>query len=246
MSAWRPIPPFINDSCPISVSAQVDPTIQPMPDSITSSSDIWDHTMHLGWIWCMARTYVTNTVLGKTLEPWRTDSQYQQIVSDLMEVETRMPICHRYDTVKFYKRQSQEVKAKQEYWRPWLRVQLIYHSTHTVLNHPFIYLGDSSRTSRFTTSNTFWRKSMDLVLSHATWITRMIELILKFEIETTDPLFANAAALAATVHLYYCCAPSSNLRSQSRKDLAKCLAFVETFVLFSSYCENLVSLASNL
>lgn len=159
--------------------------------------------------------------------------------------ETAMPMCHRYQAVEFYSQDPETIQANRGYYRPWLKLQLTYHASHTMLNHPFLYSSTSRNGYRYAPSgstNTFWRKSMGRVLAHATWITKMLELTKERGLDLTDPFFANASALAATFHLYYCCTPSHDLQQKSRANLTTSLAFMDAFSAFSSCCKDIVGL----
>lgn len=223
-------------------SVQADTSIQDVSSNICSSPDAWGYLLHTGWIWSMVRKYVFDAAHNKITEPWRYDSQYMRVLSYLMQLESRVPECHRYQSVKFYQRQTQELQDSRDYWGPWLRMQFTYHAIHVVMNHPFIYISVLQHKSGFSALNSFWRKSMEQVLLHATWIVRLIDMVCEKQARFFDPFFAHAAAIAATVHLYYCGAASQSLRLKSRGDLISCMSFLKDFTLYSTLCKTLVSL----
>lgn len=234
-------PPYVSNREFYYFRKQSNTNQPPFPSRGMNSPDIWEFTLHMGWIWSRVRLYTANIAQHHLKEPWRHDSAYAIILSDLMEVETRMPMCHRYDSVKFYQRGSEEVCSDQNYWKPWLKLQFTYHLIHTVMNHPFLYVAASQKNSDLAIPNTFWKKSTELVLSHATWIIRMVDMVLEKQVQLQDPSFAHAAAVAATVHLYYCCAVDSRLRTKSRADMTKCRRFLAKFKSCHRICEVLVS-----
>lgn len=162
------------------------------------------------------------------------------ILSDLTELENKLSLCHRYDSVKFYERRAEEVRLNREYWTPWLKLQFTYHAILTVLNHPFLYIVSSQYNHNLTIPNTFWRRSSELVLLHATWIVRLIDMVSEKKMRLIDPFFGHVAAIAASVHLYYCCASDPRLKYKSKTDFAKCRRFLKSFVSFSPACEKLV------
>ncbi|KAJ6069209.1 hypothetical protein N7499_011096 [Penicillium canescens] len=69
-----------------------------------TSSDIgiWSLAVHFGWVWSRVRTYVSDCARNRLKEPWRHDSMYAMVLSDLTEIENKLSQCHRYDSVKFY------------------------------------------------------------------------------------------------------------------------------------------------
>lgn len=224
-----------------------DPDSRPPPlprDDIgcAESNDlgIWNLTVHFGWVWSGVRRYVSDCAQNRLKEPWRHDSTYAMVLSDLTEIENKLSQCHRYDSVKFYEREADELQMIPDYWMPWLRSQFTYHCILTVLNHPFLYIVASQYNSNLTIPNTFWRRSSELVLLHATWIVRMIDMLSDKSVRVIDPFFGHAATIAATVHLYYCCAADPRLKNKSKIDFTKCRRFVKSFVCFSPACKALV------
>ncbi|KAK5788957.1 hypothetical protein VI817_009915 [Penicillium citrinum] len=221
---------------------KLDPKPPPLPhDEIgcTGPEDtgIWTLALHFGWVWSRVRTYLYDCAQSKLREPWRHDSMYAMVSSDLTELENKLSLCHRYDSVKFYERRPDELRHNREYWAPWLKLQFTYHSILTVLNHPFLYIVASQYNHNLTIPNTFWRRSSEVVLLHATWIVRMIDMVSEKKMRLIDPFFGHAAAIAATVHLYYCCAADPRLKFKSKTDFAKCRRFLKSFVSFSPACE---------
>ncbi|KAG6001107.1 hypothetical protein E4U21_004680 [Claviceps maximensis] len=207
--------------------------------TIPSEPGIWNTSVQVGWVWSRVRKYVSDCAHGIFREPWRTDSTYATVLSDFMEAENSIPMCHRYDSVKFYERKVEDLKTNRDYWTTWLKEQFTYHAIPTVLNHPFLYIIGAQHNPNLAIPNTFWRRSSELALIHATWVVRMIEMALDKQVHLTDPFFGHIAAIAATVHLYYCCAAASKLKHKSNADFAKCRKFLKGFIPFSPACRAL-------
>lgn len=217
----------------------------PMDDighSQRSEPGIWNTSVYLGSVWSKVRTYVSNCSRGVFKEPWRRDSMYAMVVSDFMEVENRIPMRHRYDSVKFYERKVEELRVNRDYWTVWLKEQFTYHAIPAVLNHPFLYIVGAQHNPNLAIPHTFWRRSSELALIHSTWITRLIDMVMDKQVLLIDPFFGHIAAIAATVHLYYCCAAAPKLKHKSNTDFAKCRRFLKSFLPFSPACAELVSL----
>lgn len=215
-----------------------------IPDESTSSdTGIWNTLIQLACVWSRARMFVASCALDRVQEPWRADSIYTQILADLMAVECRTPMCHRWQTVKFYDQDRARVETNAQYWKPWLSSQMMYHAVLTILNHPFLYMAAAQHNKKLAVPNTFWTRSSQLVLLHATWIVRVAEMILDRQVLLSDPIFGQATVIAATVHLYYLSASNPSLKQKSAADLAKCKRFVQSFKEFSPLCAALVSWA---
>ncbi|EWZ33349.1 hypothetical protein FOCG_15681 [Fusarium oxysporum f. sp. radicis-lycopersici 26381] len=200
---------------------------------------IWNTSVHLGWVWSQVRKYVSDCAHNNIKEPWRHDSMYAKVLADFMETENRIPMCHRYDTVKFYERKVEDLKMHRDYWAPWLKEQFTYHVIPTVLNHPFLYIVGAQHNPNLAIPNTFWRRSSELALLHSTWIVRMIDMVVDKQVPLADPFFGHVAAIAATVHLYYCCAAAARLKHKSNTDFAKCRRFLKNFLPTSAACRAL-------
>lgn len=213
---------------------------RPTPDE----PGVWNTSVHLGWVWSRVRKYVSDCAQNIFNEPWRRDSMYGSVLSDFMDAENRIPMCHRYDTVKFYERKVDELKINRGYWTTWLKEQFTYHAIHTVLNHPFLYIIGAQHNYNLAIPNTFWRRSSELALIHSTWIVRLIDMVVDKQVQLIDPFFGHIAAIAATVHLYYCCAAAAKLKHKSNTDFAKCRRFLKCFIPFSPACAALVGFTS--
>jgi hypothetical protein len=225
--------------------SELDPSTPALPRDTQGSSKpsepgIWNTGIHLGWVWSRVRKFVSDCAHNRLKEPWRHDSTYAVVQSDFMETENRVPMCHRYDSVKFYERTVDEIRRNHDYWAPWLKEQVTYHVIPTVLNHPFLYIVGAQHNPNLAIPNTFWKRSSELALLHATWIVRMIDMIVDKQVPLVDPFFGHVAAIAATVHLYYCCAAAAGLKQKSKTDFAKCRRFLKTFLPFSPACAALV------
>ncbi|TEA16336.1 hypothetical protein C8034_v001588 [Colletotrichum sidae] len=205
----------------------------------SSEPGIWNTSVRLGWVWSQVRKYVSDCSHNILKEPWRHDSMYARVLSDFMETENRIPMCHRYDSVKFYERKIDELKLNRDYWAPWLKEQFTYHAIPTVLNHPFLYIVGAQHNPNLGIPNTFWRRSSEQALLHATWIVRMIDMVVDKQVPLVDPFFGHVAAIAATVHLYYCCAAAARLKHKSNTDFAKCRRFLKSFIPCSAACDAL-------
>ncbi|GAB0145400.1 hypothetical protein EsHS_00005830 [Epichloe bromicola] len=221
-----------------------DSKVPPLPlddlgHTMPSEPGIWNTSVQVGWVWSRVRKYVSDCSHGIFREPWWRDSTYATVLSDFMEAENSIPMCHRYDSVKFYERKVEDLRMNRDYWTAWLKEQFTYHAIPTVLNHPFLYIIGAQHNPNLAIPNTFWRRSSELALIHATWIVRMMEMVLDKQVHLTDPFFGHIAAIAATVHLYYCCAAASKLKHKSNADFAKCRKFLKGFIPFSPACRAL-------
>ncbi|KAJ4161785.1 hypothetical protein NW765_009872 [Fusarium oxysporum] len=64
-------------------------------------------------------------------------------------------------------------------------------------------------------------------------------MVVDKQVPLADPFFGHVAAIAATVHLYYCCAAAARLKHKSNTDFAKCRRFLKNFLPTSAACRAL-------
>lgn len=204
---------------------------------------IWIYCVQIGYIWNQLRTYVTECSTQKmATPPWLNNSAYAIMNSRLIELENQVPIQHRYDTVRFYDQDAEILKKHSDYWHPWLRLQFTYHAIHAALNHPFVHVWVSRNSPGLASPNTFWKRCSELGLLHATWLVRLIDMATEKQFPLADPIFAHAAAISATIHIFYTCTNDLKLKLKSNTDLWKCRRFLQSFLSFSDVCKSLVSL----
>ncbi|KAF1953105.1 hypothetical protein CC80DRAFT_570985 [Byssothecium circinans] len=216
-------------------------------DDRTTDPGMWWIMVQITCIWSKAREYVLECASDSMLKPpWHHRSTYAATLSTLAELENQIPMCIRYDSAKFYQRTAEDVAINLPFWYPWLRGQFTFHTTHVVLNHPFMYVYASQRNRSLEVPNTFWRKSLELALLHASWIVRLLDMALEKQMKLMDPFFVQASAIAASVHLYFCCVTDGRLRSKSKIDLVKCRGFLRSCKSYSAAAESLDSALTEL
>lgn len=203
--------------------------------------DIWSESLKLCNIWTDVRIYVARCVEGQTKYPWHTDSDYARLYSQLLEVEMAWPISLSYNAVKLPSISVQEAKANRLDLLPWLRVQITYHAIHCVLNHPCLYTSMAETPKDKLGGNTFWRASYEKALRHCTWISRLIRTANEKGLELADPFFAQAAAIASTLHLYWTRTSDSRLKVSSMENLDLCRKLVKEMATCWPICKAIVS-----
>ncbi|KAH6679993.1 hypothetical protein F5X68DRAFT_234509 [Plectosphaerella plurivora] len=194
---------------------------QPQTDR---SLGIWAHQVRSASLWALVRAHVSRCAEGDTaktssLPPWHPQSDYTVINALLLDMECAFPISFRYDAARFPFRSPESIERRREFWLPWMRIQVGYHTLHAVLNHPFLY---SSRVSSpHPGPNAFWKTSTDLALLHSTWIARLIGMAGEKGLELSDPFFVHAAAVAVTLHLYWSRAADPKIHAPAKENLSE-------------------------
>lgn len=204
---------------------------------------IWAHMVRMCTLWTDLKNHIYRYMIGDIPAPWSPDSEYSLINARLLHFESTFLDFYRYPLSKFSERSSDEIKEKRRFWLPWMNSQLTYHTYHAILNHPFLRAVTSSM-SRFG-QNVFWRTSSDLALLHATWISRLLRLCAERKLEVSDPFLAQPAAVAASLHLYYCQAGDDNVRSAAAENLSTCRLFIRKLAEHWPVCQSVVSHSAN-
>jgi hypothetical protein len=200
---------------------------------------IWSHMARSANLWSQIRDYVRTCAVGEGKSPWHADSGYTAINSQLLDMECGFPNAYRYDSAKFLERSSEELNRKRDFWLPWMKIQVTFHTIHSVMNHPFLY---SARASKPRPGpNAFWKTSTDLALLHSTWIARLIDMAAKKSLGLSDPFFAHAAAVAVTLHLYWSRATNPKISAPAEANLQACRTFLAEIGRHWPVCQNIVS-----
>lgn len=210
-------------------------------DIFTLRGGIWAYMVQLSTLWSEVQHYVSHCASGDPTPPWSVDSGYSIIGAHLMDIETKFPTCHRYDSVRFQEQSREELHRNRGYWSPWLYLQFTYHAVHSVLNHPFLYSWRPQQPAQLAVPNTFWRTSSELALIHTTWTVRLIDMIAEKEYRLSDPFLGHAVAIAATIHIYYCRAADHTVRESAQRKLETCTRFLSDLATKWPRCQAIVS-----
>ncbi|KAM0482140.1 hypothetical protein ACHAP7_004366 [Fusarium lateritium] len=89
--------------------------------------------------------------------------------------------------------------------------------------------------------NTFWRSSYEKALRHCTWISRLLRTADEKGLRLADPFFAQAAAIASTLHLYWTRTSDSQLQTSSMKHLEVCRRLISEMAICWPVCRRIVS-----
>ncbi|KAJ5693189.1 hypothetical protein N7462_002612 [Penicillium macrosclerotiorum] len=175
-----------------------------------------------------ARTarYVRLRGRPSNVPPWSPHSEYSKIIALQMDLETRMPLTHRFKPANLGDRSLEELEAHREYWGPWFLNQFMYHTMLCLLNHPLL-LSLSLRTFRSTIPEIFLQHTSDLISSHTTWIIHFINFFEEKSFLVSDPLLGYSAAVVATIELQLSFTDNPTIREQKRDRFTKCVKFVQ-------------------
>lgn len=236
-------PRYVSSKLDISSESSKQPPLSPqefLGGGQAQRSGIWTYMVQKSSLWAEVRDYVSRCADGNPTPPWYPDSGYAVIGAHLMDLETRFPTYYRYDAARFLDHSTEELRRNREFWSPWLYLQFTYHAVQSVLNHPFLYSWRPHNSITMAVPNTFWKTSSDMAFLHSSWTVRLIDMAKEKDYQLTDPFIGYTAAIAATIHLYYCRSADARVRNASQMKLSKCLKFVEELGVVWPVCRSLV------
>ncbi|KAH7236490.1 hypothetical protein BKA59DRAFT_427005 [Fusarium tricinctum] len=201
--------------------------------------NIWPESLKVCGLWSDIRIYVARCIEGLAKYPWKPDSDYTKLCSRMMEYEMAHPLSLSYNAVNFPGISPQNVQANRSDWLPWLRIQVTYHTIHCVLNHPSLYTAMTNTPRDKLGGNTFWRTSYEKALRHCTWISRLLRTADEKGLRLADPFFAQAAAIASTLHLYWTRTSDSQLQASSMKHLEVCRKLIGEMAMCWPVCRRI-------
>lgn len=200
---------------------------------------VWSYMIQQIYIWSSVRSYVWSCANGHNKSPWAPDSEYTMINSSLLDLECNLPPFVRFGTSRLSERSKSELQANKHFWLPWLSIQVIYHTHHSVLNHPFLYSQKQSQHRQG--PNIFWKTSAEIAMLHCRWVTHIITLATENDLAVSDPFFAYAAAVAATLHFYYSRTSDPEASSTALDNLQRCRSFITDMAQRWPICRSIVS-----
>ncbi|KAJ5661753.1 uncharacterized protein N7477_009369 [Penicillium maclennaniae] len=200
--------------------------MSPGPSTVdVRRSDIQDqgimaYVIMLSEVFARTARYVRLRGRPSNVPPWSPHSEYSKIIALQMDLETRMPLTHRFKPANLSDRSIDELQAHREYWGPWFLNQFMYHTILCLLNHPLL-LSLSLRTFRSTIPEIFLQHTSDLISSHTTWIIHFINYFEERSFLVSDPLLGYSAAVVATIELQLSFTDNPTIREQKRETFTK-------------------------
>ena len=201
--------------------------------------DVWSRSIQICCLWGDLRVYIARCFEGSIEQPWKPNSDYTTLCARLQDFEIGHPSELSYNAVKLPDRDPHDVQKDWPQWLPWMRLQVSYHAIHCVLNHPFLYSIDVPKEKLGT--NTFWKESSEKALRNCPWVSRIIRIAGEKGLELSDPFFAQAATIAATLHLYWPRTHDTELRNAALASLEVCRSLLSNMASHWAVCRSLVS-----
>ncbi|KAJ5623063.1 hypothetical protein N7490_011668 [Penicillium lividum] len=167
--------------------------------------------------------------LGQPKDAWVASSTYSHLVEEIYRFEISLPQIHRFKNLGLSSRLPGDIAQYREYWASWLLLQITFHTTHALLNHPvFHVLGherSGNKRSNFRPPS-FVQNTIDQAILHAGWTSQLIGIANDLNIEMNDPVIGHQVIVCATVHWIFSFASNATVAERAISDLGKCQQFI--------------------
>ena len=231
---------------PASIGTQLTDATLEQPENANNSQRPSDlgvvaYVIQLSGIWQKTARHAYRRGKNNGLPPWSTQSDYSQIIAELMDSETTLPYKYRFRPVGFAERDGAQLQEHRDFWASWIFLQMIYHTILCLLNHPLLL---SLRLRSFRVNmipEVFLQHTADLTTTHTEWIVHLLDLCEKKNFELHNPFLAHSAAIAATVYLQQSYSENTTVRSAKKKCFKKCVSFIQRLGQYWPHIAQLVS-----
>ncbi|ETS84114.1 hypothetical protein PFICI_02139 [Pestalotiopsis fici W106-1] len=201
----------------------------PLTDFTSSDGDSGDSIKYIAMltdVWQLARAYAAKRPTTETVPPWAPSSDYSSVMQHHLEIDSRVPLTHRYEKNRIEEYAPEILQQKRDHWGPWLFLQFVYSTIPCLLNHPFLL---SLRLANFRDSipHSFIQQSFENITRNAGWICHFLDVLEDKQFATSDPTLAHCVVIIATIHLQHSFVTTdSDLRESAQKGLQKCMNFL--------------------
>ncbi|RSM06508.1 hypothetical protein CEP52_005698 [Fusarium oligoseptatum] len=197
-------------------------------DNISHSFGIMQVICQLSGIWSMALNYIqsSNVSPDKGGFPWNPDSLYAKTTAALMDLGLKLPLAHRYRSIKISSITDGMLEDAREYWGPWFLSRMMYHTILCILNHPLLLTLQIRGVHN--ASEAFLQQTLFSISNHVTWAMHFIQLMKSKQFSSTDFITIYCVAVVATVELQRSFSQTSEVRHKSKRNFEECVEFIET------------------
>lgn len=212
-----------------SVGAQTPVHLLSMADITSSNDDSADSMKYIAMltdVWQLARVYAAKRHITETVPPWAPSSDYSSVMQHHLEIDSRVPLMHRYEKNRIEEYAPEVLQQRRDHWGPWLFLQFVYSTIPCLLNHPFLL---SLRLANFRDSipHSFIQQSFENITRNTGWICHFLDVLEDKQFATSDPILAHCVVIIATIHLQHSFVTTdSDLRESAQKSLEKCMNFL--------------------
>lgn len=187
---------------------------------------IYNHAVQILNVWGLVVEFILRPASTSLYPPWKSESEYAKIKSEVFEFETRCPDSYRYKNSHFLDKSSSELNANRTYWSPWIVVQIVYPTVLAILDHPFLC---STRLRQYfgRIPSTFLETSLESAIENPRSVLRTIKEASSKDFQITDPFIGYCVGVAASIFLHHSHSENKAFAEQSRGDFVFLLTWLE-------------------
>ncbi|KAI6779234.1 uncharacterized protein J7T54_007761 [Emericellopsis cladophorae] len=214
-SPERPLPPDI--------MAATEKDISNRHEIRKGESEVIAHYLQAFQLWSKVAWYFEDMRLGNRESPWLASSRYHQLTADLYQQQADLSYLHLYRNVGFSRQIPDDLRTRQDYWIPWISMQIGAHATPAVLNNPFIQLFVLRSDKGLCQPRSFLQQTVDQALFHSAWVGRLLRECDRLELPIKDPILGQMIAATATIPFLFRFSRDAKVSRRAAVDLETCL-----------------------
>ncbi|KAJ4168721.1 hypothetical protein NW754_010649 [Fusarium falciforme] len=176
----------------------------------------------------MALNYIQSSSVSPDKDgfPWNPESLYARTTAALMNLGLKLPLAHRYRSIKISSITGQMLEEDRQYWGPWFLSRMMYHTILCILNHPLLLTLQIRGVHN--ASEAFLQQTLFSISNHVTWAMHFIHLMKSKQFSSIDSITIYCVAVVATVELQRSFPQTSETRNKSKRNFEECVEFIET------------------
>ncbi|KAG9254399.1 uncharacterized protein F5Z01DRAFT_622227 [Emericellopsis atlantica] len=174
-------------------------------------------------MWSKVAWYFEDMRLGNRESPWLASSRYHQLTADLYQQQADLSDLHLYRNVGFSRQNPADLRNRQDYWIPWISMQIGAHATPAVLNNPFVQLFVLQSDKGLCQPRSFLQQTVDQALFHSAWVGRLLRECDRLELPIDDPILGQMIAATATIPFLFRFSRDAKVSRRAAIDLQTCL-----------------------
>ncbi|KAF4472330.1 C6 transcription factor, partial [Fusarium albosuccineum] len=219
-------PPF--PSSPPTPSGDVMRTPVSNHNDAAHSFGIMEVILQLSSSWSMALDYVKLCKISSESDrfPWDPASQYAQTTAALMDLGLKLPLIHRYRSIKISSLTDQLLEESRRYWGPWFLSRMMYHTIICILNHPLLLTLQIRGVHNV--SEAFLQQTAFSISNHVSWIMHFIQLMKSKNFLPSDLFTIYCVGVVATIELQRSFSQEDQSSTKSKDNFEECVSFIDS------------------
>ncbi|KPI38205.1 uncharacterized protein AB675_1008 [Cyphellophora attinorum] len=196
----------------------------------TGDNGIMVFVLEMSDEWVKVMAYIRHFLnSGRDTWPWLTTSRYNETLSGVMSIETRLqPHLHRIKHFELRELTLDDLESCREYWAPWLLSRFMYHTMICLLNHPLLIILQLQGSQH--DSELFRQQTSFYATHHVRWILYFIGFIEARAFQIYDSTIGYCAAVVATIEMQLIYSVDTATAHKKERNIETCRKFVQRMI----------------